>query len=68
MSGLNPLAHSQVADVRIDAGFPDDETLCGLEAEGIPYVSRIKNNSALDKLAKPYLSRPSGRPPNEGRE
>jgi hypothetical protein len=57
----------QVAAVRIDAGFPDDETLSGLEKEGVPYVARIKSNSVLQKLAEPYLIRPSGRPPLEGR-
>jgi len=57
----------QVAAVRIDAGFPDDVTLCGLEGEGIPYVARIKNNSVLDRMAEPYLARPVGRPPQEGR-
>ena len=57
----------QVAAVRIDAGFPDNKTLSGLEQEGIPYVARIKSNSALQKLAEPYLVRPPGRPPLEGR-
>jgi hypothetical protein len=58
----------QVAAVRIDAGFPDDETLSGLEKEGVPYVARIKNNAVLDKMAEPFLKRPVGRPPHEGRE
>jgi hypothetical protein len=58
----------QVAAVRIDAGFPEDRTLSVLEVEGIPYVARIKNNSVLDKLAEPYLTRPVGRPSNELRE
>lgn len=58
----------QVAAVRIDAGFPDDETLAGLEKEGVPYVARIKNNAILDKMAEPFLKRPVGRPPQEGRE
>jgi len=58
----------QIAAVRIDAGFPDDATLSGLEKEGIPYVARIRNNAVLDKLAEPYLKRPVGRPTNEGRE
>ena len=58
----------QIAAVRIDAGFPDDITLSGLEAEGIPYVARIKSNSVLDKMAEPYLTRPAGRPPLEPRE
>lgn len=57
----------QVAAVRIDAGFPHDKTLTRLEEEGIPYVARIKSNSALQKLAEPYLVRPRGRPPLEGR-
>ena len=30
--------------VRIDAGFPDGETLKGLEAQSIDYVARIRNN------------------------
>jgi hypothetical protein len=58
----------QVAAVRIDAGFPDDETLVGLEREAVPYVARIKNNAVLDKMAEPYLKRPVGRPPHEARE
>lgn len=58
----------QVAAVRFDAGFPDDETLSGLEKEGVPYVARIKNNAVLDKMAEPFLKRPVGRPPHEGRE
>lgn len=57
----------QVAAVRIDAGFPDDETLSGLEEESVPYVARIKSNSALQKMAEPFLIRPRGRPPLEGR-
>src|SRR5690606_38573923 len=58
----------QVAAVRIDAGFPDDETLIGLEREAVPYVARIKNNTVLDKMAEPFLKRPVGRPPLEGRK
>jgi hypothetical protein len=58
----------QVAAVRFDAGFPDDQTLSGLEDERIPYVARIRNNPVLDKMAEPFLTRPPGRPPLEGRE
>ena len=58
----------QVAAVRMDAGFPDDETLSGLEQEGIPYVAHIKNNAVLDKMAEPFLKRPVGRPSHEPRE
>jgi hypothetical protein len=57
----------EVAAVRLDAGFPDEGLLCGLEARGIPYVARIRNNSVLDRMAWPYLKRPPGRPPREPR-
>ena len=53
--------------VRMDAGFPDGATLKGLESAGIDYVARIGNNAVLDRMAAPYLSRPPGRPPREGR-
>lgn len=57
----------QVARVRIDAGFPEDKLLSALEDRGVGYVARIKNNSVLDKMAEPYINRPPGRPPAEGR-
>lgn len=57
----------QVASVRIDAGFPEEELLAALEKRGIPYVARIKNNAVLDRMAQPYLTRPVGRPPAEPR-
>jgi hypothetical protein len=56
------------AMVRIDAGFPDNDTLSGLELRKVPYVARIRNNKALDRLAEPYLKRPPGRPPQTPRE
>lgn len=43
--------------VRIDAGFPDEDTLCGLETRGIHYVSRVKNNAVLNRMAEPHLAR-----------
>ena len=43
--------------VRIDAGFPDNDTLCGLEARKIHYLSRVKNNAILNRMAEPYLAR-----------
>jgi hypothetical protein len=55
----------QVAAVRIDAGFPEENLLGALEARHTPYVARIKNNPVLDRMAEPYLRRPVGRPPNE---
>ena len=50
----------EVAAVRLDAGFPDEELLSGLEARGIPYVARIRNNPVLDRMAAPHLKRPGG--------
>ena len=46
--------------VRIDAGFPDDDTLCGLEGREIHYVSRVKNNAVLNRMAEPHLARRAG--------
>jgi hypothetical protein len=46
--------------VRIDAGFPDDATLSGLEdrKEGkVHYVARVKNNAVLNRMAEPHLAR-----------
>ena len=48
-------------------GLYDGETLKGLEAQSIDYVARIRNNAVLDRMAQPYLRRPPGRPPREGR-
>ena len=50
----------EVAAVRLDAGFPDEELLSGLEVRGIPYVARIRNNPVLDRMAAPHLKRPGG--------
>jgi hypothetical protein len=57
----------QVAAVRMDAGFPNEETLGGLERRQTPYLARVKNNPVLDKLAEPFLRRPPGRRPIEPR-
>ena len=57
----------QIAMVRLDAGFPDDTLLSGLEARGTPYVARLRNNKVLDRMAAPHLKRPRGRPPAEPR-
>ena len=53
--------------LRADAGFPAPHFLDTLEHEGIPYVCRLRSNAALDRLAAPFLTRPPGRPPAEGR-
>lgn len=57
----------QVAMVRMDAGFPSETVLAGLEARGTPYVARLRNNAALDRMAAPFMKRPPGRPPADGR-
>ena len=51
----------QVASVRIDAGFSDEELLSALEHRQTGYVARIKNNAVLNRMAEPYLKRPRGR-------
>ena len=53
----------QVAALRIDAGFPDEPFLHGIEQRPWPYAARVKNNAVLDRMAEPYLKRPSGRRP-----
>ena len=57
----------QIALVRLDAGFPDEPLLAGLEARGTRYVARLRHNRALERLAAPHLRRPAGRPPAEPR-
>jgi len=57
----------QVALARIDAGFPDEKLLCGLERRGTPYVARLRNNKVLERMAWPHLKRPAGRPPADPR-
>ena len=54
--------------VRGDAGYPGAEILSFLEdVVEVPYVFRLPTNSRLDKLAAPFMKRPPGRPPREGR-
>lgn len=53
--------------LRADAGFPAPAFLDSLETEGIPYVFRIRSNATLERGAAPFLKRPPGRPPAEGR-
>lgn len=57
-----------VVAVRLDAGFPEETLLAGLEGRGTHYVARIKNNPVLDRMAEPLLRRPPGRRPAEPRE
>ena len=41
--------------MRLDAGFPDGQTLTSLESASIDYVARIRNNAVLDRMAEPAL-------------
>ncbi len=59
---------ARVARARGDAGFPDEKLLIPLEARNIGYAFRLKTNAVMERLAKPYLHRPPGRPPREPRE
>jgi hypothetical protein len=57
----------QVASVRMDAGFPEDELLSALETRGVGYVARIRKNQRLQQLAEPFvqaLPQPSGPDPS----
>jgi hypothetical protein len=65
-----PQVQEQIAPVRLvcgDAGFPNEPMLEWLEQQRIPYVFRLMNNAVLDRMAEPYLKRPPGRPPAQGR-
>jgi hypothetical protein len=53
--------------LRADAGFPEAKLLGVLEEEGFLYVARLNGNAVLKRMAAPYLTRPAGRPPAEGR-
>jgi hypothetical protein len=57
----------QVALIRFDAGFPGKALLSALEADGTPYLARLKANTVLDRVGAPYNKRPRGRPPKEPR-
>lgn len=49
-----------VAMVRVDARFPSAALLAGFDARGIDYVSRLRANPVLDRLAEPFMKRPPG--------
>ena len=57
----------QVASVRIDAGFPEEKLMGGLEQRDTRYVARVRNNRVLDRMAEPLTKRPPGRRPAEPR-
>jgi len=58
---------ASVADVRGDAGFVGPQLLDGLEERDVRYAFRLPSNPILQRIAKPYVWRPVGRPPKEPR-
>jgi len=58
----------QHAQVRLDAGFTDGETLEALDARGIGYIGRLRDNAALQRLFDPHRRRGPGRPAERPRE
>jgi hypothetical protein len=59
---------AQNVDYRLDAGYTVAEVMDDLTAKKRCFVGRLKNNSKLDRLAEPHLTRPVGRPPEGGYE
>jgi hypothetical protein len=57
-----------VAEMRFDAGFAEGAILDFLTDEKMAFLARLKANARLQDMAAPYLRRPVGRPPKEGRE
>lgn len=47
---------ARALDVRIDAGLVQGDVLDAIDEEGVRFVGRIKNNTALDELARPHLT------------
>jgi hypothetical protein len=55
-------------DARIDSGLVEGPVLDAIDDEGASFVGHIRKNPVLARLAEPFLRRPPGRPPTEGRE
>lgn len=60
-------SYAERVSVRIDAGFPNEPLLSGLEKRDVPYVCRVRRNAVLERKAESLAVRPPGRPPNEPR-
>jgi len=54
--------------IRIDAGFADAKLFNRIDRAGARFTVRLPSNPAIDRLAQPFLVRPSGRPPKNGYE
>ena len=59
---------AQTVDLRMDAGFAGADLLNHVHKAGVRFTVRLPDNAALDRLAKPFLRRPKGRPRKNGRE
>lgn len=59
---------AQTVAFRLDAGFAGAKILNRLNARGVRFTVRLPSNPALEECAAPFLTRPSGRPPKDGRE
>jgi len=59
---------ARVLDVRMDAAFTIGRIMDPLKAAGIRFVGRLRNNQVLEDMARPFVTRPPGRPPSDGYE
>jgi hypothetical protein len=59
---------ARTIDFRMDAAFAIGEVMDDLSDGGVRFVSRLRKNPVIEKLAQPHLKRPAGRPPAEGYE
>lgn len=55
-------------DLRLDAGYTIGDVMDDLSDDRVRFCGRLKKNPVLDRLAKPHLARPPGRPPAGGYE
>ena len=58
---------AQRVTVRMDAGFPSEHLLKGLEDAQLEYVARIRSNAVLDRMAAPLVAL-HGAEPTPGRD
>lgn len=59
---------AQTVAIRADAAFANARILNQLDARGVRFAMRLPSNQALERIAQPYLTRPTGRPCKGGYE
>ncbi len=59
---------SYVTDFRMDAGYIIGSAMDEITDKNVKFVGRLNENTILDDLATPHVSRPVGRPPAQGYE